>query len=264
MEILRALQEEATVNSRFAEQYPYIKRLITGELFEVQEALKQKVQQNVEYHFNQAINCGGYALKVDTCVFPSDADFDTRVSGILDNFPFVRLLGDTELQEDEYLVLYRARRAGHHFIRIEEDGTVTEKNGSDEPQKFQDWETLRQAPEAVFAVKKEHDMNYFKKRGSIVIPEENSKNFEQTVWEAMQNRKNTFTYHNHNYRLKKATEETIYICSGEEIVAEMITNGEEYDLEIRPEKERYVSNTQPKRPIVIKDGKCQREETHIK
>ena len=119
------------------------------------------------------------------------------------------------------------------------------------------WKTLKDAPEAVFAVKKEHEMDYFKLRGSIIIPTKDAKNFEKTVWSAMQNRQNTFEYHNHTYSLKKAGEETVYICSGDEIVAEMMTDGEEYDIEIRKGKRAFISNTQPKNPIVIKDGKYQ-------
>ena len=56
----------------------------------------------------------------------------------------------------------------------------------------------------------------------------------------------------------------IIYCSGDEIIAEMLTNGEEYDVEIREEKKGYVSNTQPNKPIRIKDGKYQgddKEET---
>lgn len=257
-QILQVLQQEANENERFAQQYSYLAQLISGELFAVHELLKRKIEEDTQYHFNHAINCGGYALKIDTCVFPNKGDFETKVSSILESFPFVRLLGDTRLQKDEYLVLYRAgKKGGHHFIRIEDDGTVMEKDGADPIQKFRDWKTLKDAPEAVFAVKKEHEMNWFKTKGSIVVPTETSKNFEETVWTAIQNRQNSFEYHNHSYSLKKAGEETIYICSGDEIVAEMMTDGEEYDIEIREGKKAFISNTQPKNPIVIKDGKYQ-------
>ena len=258
-QILKVLQQEANENERFAQQYSYLSQLISGELFkEVQGLLERKIEKDTQNLFNQAINCGGYALKIDTCVFPNNGDFETKVSSILESFSFVRLLGDTKLQKDEYLVLYRAgKKGGHHFIRIEDDGTVMEKDGADSIQKFRDWKTLKDAPEAVFAVKKEHEMNWFKTKGSIVVPTEPSKNFEETVWTAIQNRQNSFEYHNHSYSLKKAGEETIYICSGDEIVAKMMTDGEEYDIEIREGKKAFISNTQPKNPIVIKDGKYQ-------
>lgn len=233
-------------------------------MFEIQEAFNERIAQEVELLFNQAINCGGYALKIDTCIFPGDCDFDTKVSSILEIFPFVRLLGNTELEAEEYLVLYRAEGGGHHFIRIEEDGTVVEKEGAQKPQNFRGWGILENAPEAVFAVKKEHDMDYFSKMKHIGIPTKTAMNFEQTIWQAMQNRNNTFTYHGHDYILKKSDDETVYICSDDEIIAEMLTNGEDYDIEIREGKQAYVSNTQPKKPIIIKDGKYQgsdKEET---
>ena len=100
-------------------------------------------------------------------------------------------------------------------------------------------------------------MNYFEKIGYVGIPSKSTMNFEQTVWQAVQNRSNTFEYHNHSYTLKTAGDETIYICSKGEIIAEMLTNGEDYDVEIREGKQAYVSNIQPKNPIVIKDGKYQ-------
>lgn len=263
-DVLKVLEEEAKRNSSFAKQYSYVKSFLTGAVFDnIQEKLEQKLLERVEIDFNQEINCGGYALKIDTCVFPRVQDFDTRVSGILETFPFVRLLGDTKLQQDEYLVLYRARGHGHHFIRIEDDGTVLEKDGAKAPQKFESWEDLKDAPEAVFAVKKEHDINYFEKQGSIAIPTESSMNFEETIWQAIQNRSNTFEYHNHSYTLKKANDETIYVCSNDEIIAEMLTNGQDYDVEVRSGKQAYVSNTQPKTPIIIKDGKLQENDREI-
>lgn len=257
-DFLQVLGEEAQKNSLFAEQYSYVKKLVKGEIFNIQEALKQKIESDVEHFFNSYINCGGYALKVDTCVFPSCCEFEKNVSSILETFKFVRLLGDTKLEQDEYLVLYRSsERGGHHFIRIEDDGTVVEKNGCQAPQRFQGWGNLAGCPEAVFAVKKEHEMNYFQEKGNILLPTDTAMNFEETVWQAIQNRQNTFEYHNHSYTLKKAGEETIYICSNSEVIAEMITDGREYDIEIRSGKKAYVSNTQPNIPIVIKDGKYQ-------
>lgn len=257
-DFLQVLTEEAQKNSRFANQYGYIEKLVRGKLFNIQEALEQKIEKDVEYLFNSYINCGGYALKVDTCVFPSRCEFEKSVSSILEIFQFVRLLGNTKLGQDEYLVLYRSsEKGGHHFIRIEDDGTVVEKNDCKAPQKFQGWGNLAGCPEAVFAVKKDHEMNYFKEKGNIFLPTDTAMNFGETVWKAIQNRQNTFEYHNHSYTLKKAGEETIYICSNSEVIAEIITDGKEYDIDIRSGKKAYVSNTQPNIPIVIKNGKYQ-------
>lgn len=69
--ILLVLQEEANENERFAKQYSYLAKLISGELFEVHELLKRRIEEDSQIRFNQSINCGGYALKIDTGVFPS-------------------------------------------------------------------------------------------------------------------------------------------------------------------------------------------------
>lgn len=258
-DFLQILEIEAQKNSKFGEQYPYVKKLVTGEMFDVEEELKQKVEKSVEHLFNSNINCGGYALKIDTCIFPCICEFEKSVSSILETFQFVRLLGDTQLGDDEYLVLYRSsEKGGHHFVRIEEDGTVVEKNDCQSPQKFQNWGILSTCPEAVFAVKKEHEMSYFKENGHILLPTDTSMNFEETVWQAIQKRENTFEYHNHIYVLKKAGEDVVYICSNGEVIAEMMTDGKEYDIEVRNGKKAYVSNTQPSIPIIIKDGKYQK------
>lgn len=132
-----------------------------------------------------------------------------------------------------------------------------EKDESGEPRKFQNWGVLEHAPEAVFAVKKEHNIYYYELMGNIGIPTDNAMNFEQSIWQAVQNRNNTFEYHGHSYELKKSDDETIFICSQNEIIAEMVTNGEEYDVEVREGKQAYISNVQPPNPIIIKDGKYQ-------
>ena len=53
------------------------------------------------------INCGGYALEVYGRIIPRRNYFDKSVSNLLDFFPFIRLLGNTELLDDEYIVKYR-------------------------------------------------------------------------------------------------------------------------------------------------------------
>ena len=76
------------------------------------EELKNKIEEDTNFRFNQLINCGGYAFKIDAAVFPIGNDFGQSVSRILEHFPFVRLLGDKPLQEDEYLVFYRLGKGG--------------------------------------------------------------------------------------------------------------------------------------------------------
>ena len=51
----------------------------------------------IEEVFNQRINCGGYALEIDSCIFLQGLSFDRAVSSLLEQLPFIRLLGNTEL-----------------------------------------------------------------------------------------------------------------------------------------------------------------------
>lgn len=178
----------------------------------------------------------------------------------MDTFPFVRLLGDTNLQDDEYLVLYRyanSKKPGHHFVRIEDDGSLVDKNGSEPSKRFDGWGNLEDSPEAVFAVKKEHDMNFYDKFKSISIPSEGAMNFDETVWNAVKHKENTFDYHNHNYSLKKSPSGTVYICNLDDVVAEMLIDDDgDYVVDVKDGKQAFISNTQPTTPIVI----CERSD----
>lgn len=231
-----------------------------------EEILKDKLKGNIgnldnsdiDTLFNQRINCGGYALKVDACIFSKNGSFEKAVSSILDTFPFVRLLGDSNLQDDEYLVLYRkGENKGHHFIRVEDDGTVTEKYEANSPQKFNGWGNLSDSPEAVFAVKKEHNIEFPK--SSIMIPLENSMDFEETVINAIRNRQNSFSYHNHNYSFKKSDDDFIYICSNSTVIAKILLDDKSFDIEIEPDKKDFISNTTTSTPVVIENGVLQKD-----
>ena len=115
------LIEEEFKGNIYVNKYLHIISLISEKLFEESEDKFLKMVSNrVEEDFNFYINCGGYALEIDTCIFPGENDFEKDVSSILELFPFVRLIGDTKLQEDEYLVLFRASKNGHHFIKQED------------------------------------------------------------------------------------------------------------------------------------------------
>ena len=127
----------------------------------LKEDLEKEIDKETELSFNQRINCGGYALKVDTWINPPYCDgFDGKLAGLLSKFPFVRLLQDGKVAEDEYLVLYRTKgEMAHHFARVENDGVVREKDGEAPPQVFNGWnEYVDGACEAEFAVKKDHEM----------------------------------------------------------------------------------------------------------
>lgn len=268
---LKSVEElgEEVSGNRFGERYLHIKSLISGELFEKsKDEFLKMVSDKVEENFNFSINCGGYALEVDTCIFPLENDgnnFERSVSSILELFPFVRLVEDREVGEDEYLVLFRASKNGHHFIKQVDDGTFVEKEGGNPPKKFEGWsETFEDSPVAVFAVKKEHDMEYFDKYKSVIIPIKSSKDFEQTVIQALQDKQNTFEYHNHKYQFKKSNEGIIYICSGEKIVAQVLIDEKDYDIEIEEEYRGYISNTKPAEISIGTNDNTQRiEENNI-
>lgn len=90
-EFLEMLREQYKNKEEFSDQYSYVASLISGELFDVKRDLDNKIEDRVEENFNNCINCGGYALEIDTCLFPGKNDFERSVSSILDLFPFVRL-----------------------------------------------------------------------------------------------------------------------------------------------------------------------------
>ena len=250
----KIIEEKTKDNERLARRCWYVKSLINGELFDVEDKFFKKISDRVEKTFNEYINCGGYALEVDTCIFSGKNDFEKNVSSILELFPFVRLIGDTMLGEDEYLVVYKCSKNGHHFIKRKEDGTFVEKTGSRLPRRFQGWSKVYEdLPEAVFAVKKEHEREYYDKYGYIEIPTESAKNFEESLNQAIQNRQNVFEYHNHNYSLKKSNEGIIYVCSNGKIVAQMLISDKDYNIEIEEGSKDYISNTKPGIPIDKKE-----------
>lgn len=248
---------------------------------EVIERWEKEIDEKVQYCFNDSINCGGYAFKIDQCFLvhtlkEENAERkvvkeDARViSSYLEKFPFIRLLGDTKLEDDEYMVIYRTV-PGHafyerHFIRVEKDGTITEKDGNGPVRKFEKWTPAFQseddAVEIIFAVKDEHPM--FGYTSEDVNNNYNGKNFEQTVEQAIKEKRNVLLYHCKEYFLKKDKEENIVVCSAEGsenvIVADVLLNNEEDEniecvTVIREEYKKIIENYEGKIKPVIIDGK---------
>lgn len=177
--------------SRFRDTIQLYSTLFSQNPFgeKLESELQENLDKRVNEDFNFAINCGGYALKVDRCINPNYQDsFNKTVSGIINTFPFVRLIGDTKLQDDEYLVIYRApkgKNTGHHFIRVDSDGQVREKDASGSPRIFNGWGNLdnNDIEEAVFAVKKDHKMFGYESEECVI---KEGLNFEESVEEAIQ------------------------------------------------------------------------------
>lgn len=241
------------------------------------ERWEKEIDERVQYLFKDNINCGGYALKIDQCFLTPESsstifvEEDSQViSSYLEKFPFIRLLGNTKLEDDEYIVIYRTE-AGHaadgrHFIRVEKDGTITEKDGNSPVRKFKEWTPAFQNEEkiieVVFAVKEKHRM--FGYTYEDVNKNCNGKNFEQTVKQAIKEKRNSFTYHCKEYALKKDKEGNIVVCSeeGEKsvIVADVLLDDkEDENIEcvtvIREGYDGQVENYEGKIKPIIVDGK---------
>lgn len=239
-------------------QCSYLSQLFSGEIIEnSSKSYGKELKDCVDNDFNYRINCGGYALRIDDCVFPfGHKDFGKAVSTILERYPFTRLLSDRPLEPDEYLVIYRANDdgSGHHFIRVNDDDSVTEKNAICPIQTFEKWDEDSMHHEAVFAVKKEEargfDSLQFKADRSLT-----GFNFEESINNAINNRQNNFSYHGHTFSLRKDSDREIIVISGEKVIADVIAEDGECAVEVKKGQEGFVENLQPPTPLVIKDGK---------
>lgn len=121
---------------------------------------KEGVKNEFKYDFDFGMNCGGFALEVFACLFLKSNNIEEATASILDQFPFVRILDEEGLREDEYRVIYRCNEnGGHHFVKVEKDDIIIEKDGSGPVREFTEWsESLRNAPEIEFAVNRNHNI----------------------------------------------------------------------------------------------------------
>lgn len=237
--------------------------------------------QGLIHYMSQIQNCGGYALEIPICIWPvKDYTFEEKVLRILDLYPFVRLLSDSELKESEYIVLYRAENSGHHFIKIKDGKEVVEKNGSNLPQKFNGWGTLENSPEAVFAVVKQEyrdekmkrlpqcnrnmflDMDayeYTEDGYTDIVTKKSEKppTFDRMLMKAYHNKHSFFVYNKKIFSLKveKNDKDLIYICDENEILGTVCTDGETFIIEFNEEKKNKVFGFQPSSPIQLENKK---------
>ena len=248
----------------------------------VEECAKTDDINSIENYMKQCQNCAGYALQIPICIFSGcKYTFEEQVLRITELFPFVRLLSDTNLKENEYIVKFRSGKTGHHFIRIDENGKATEKNECNLPRDFQGWGTLENDPEAVFAVIKQdyrsdeiknlpqcnrdmfldEDAYYeIEADGYKDIRKREAKKpitFKEKLQEAYNNRNNSFSYQNKEYYLKtdKNDPEIIYICNDTEVLGELCTDGNNFILELNNEKKNQIFCFEPSKPIEIKQNK---------
>ena len=261
----------------------HIEQLMSDKPFgkDVIERWKKEIDERVQYSFNNSINCGGYAFKIDQCFWTPTSNKENEkikvveedaqvISSYLEKFPFIRLLGNTKLEDDEYMVIYRTviGRAAEcrHFIRVEKDGTITEKDANGPIRKFEKWSPNLQnedkIEEVVFAVKEKHPM--FGYTLDDVNSNCNGKNFEQTVEQAIKEQRNALEYHCKEYFLKKDKDGNVVICSadGEKnvIVADvLLDNEEDENIEcatvIREGYNGIIENYEGKIKPIIAEGK---------
>lgn len=264
--IYKIVRRKADIQRRrFIRKYGTLKNMT-----ELGRKVYKKKYENVTEHaikgFNKRMNCGGYALEIDSFLLPNGDSLSGYVSSILERYKFVRLLGDMPLQDDEYLVFYRfykytknqGKNKGHHFIKVNDDGLVVEKCGDGAPRIFESWdENYTDSPEVVFAVKKDHngeiDPNLEKDFKWLKI--EAGLDFQGSVERALLQKSNQFEYHGHLFRLKKSVNQ-VYVTTEEgKIVANVVIEREKFRLELRKNQEDYVENLSgPVKPI-IKNGK---------
>ena len=154
---LTEMLEKEKANCNFNKKiYDSVIKII-NKRFETKENVVDKINEKVEYNFNRDFNCGGFALELYDWVLCEDKDRDVEVSKVLLN-PSVRLLGDTLLQDDEYLVILDT--TDYHFIK-HKDGKFWEKMGACLVEEFDGWKDNKKEKDLVyFAVKKEHDMDF--------------------------------------------------------------------------------------------------------
>lgn len=243
---------------------------------------KNKDINGLEHYMKQIQNCGGYALQIPICIFSgSNYTFEEQVLRIIELYPFVRLLSDTELKEEEYVVIFRSGKTGHHFIRIDENGNATDKHEFNLPGNFQGWGTLEHDPEAVFAVVKQEyrseaiknlpqcNKDMFLDEDVYYKIEENGYKdirrreatkpitFIDVLQDSYNNKTSSFTYQGKTFYLKvnKNDSEMIYLCDDTEILGEFCTDGNEFVIELNDKKKNKIFGYEPSKPLEIKYSK---------
>lgn len=265
----------------------YIKKLGFDIDIEAYRQLKEAVEyynknkdiNGLEHYMKQIQNCGGYALQIPICIFSgSNYTFEEQVLRIIELYPFVRLLSDTELKEEEYVVIFRSGQTGHHFIRIDENGNATDKHECNLPGNFQGWGTLEHDPEAVFAVVKQEyrseamknlpqcNKDMFLDEDAYYKIEENGYKdirkreatkpitFRNALQDAYNNKTSSFTYQGKTFYLKvnKNDSEMIYLCDDTEILGEFCTDGNEFVIELNDKKKNKIFGYELSKPLEIK------------
>ncbi len=243
-------------------------------------------------YMSQIQNCGGYALEIPVCIWPpiENYTFEEMVLRIMELYPFVRLLSNSQLKENEYIVMYRAQGDGHHFIKLNDKGEAMEKYSAELPQKFDGWvKKYKSAPEAVLAVIKPDyrddkikklpqcnnnivlDRDYYeytKQNGYTDIMFRDAKKpatFKRTLIEAYNNKSSTFIYNNKEFYLvtDEDDKELIYICDKSDIFGTVCTDGETFIIELHDKKKNLVFGFEAIPPINIVNEKEPKQQEDV-
>lgn len=242
-------------------RYAFFSKLLSDKPFgeNVAKEYEELIENDTIKDYDRAINCGGYALRIDVPIFPPIVETQYEaVSKILNEYDFVRLLGEKQLEDDEYLVFYKWYRnkdgIGHHFIRVDSDGTVREKNSVDKAKNFSDWADIyKDSKQTAFAVKKEHKMfgySFMENKKNEIL------NFEDAAEKSIDEHNNTFSYHDREYHFKKNENgKAIIITNDNKIVGEAIIEEDDRIVDVIDGQKDYVENILGFVNPIIKNGK---------
>lgn len=219
----------------------YYKQIISllNKKFETKEDVTSKIYSQFEERFNREFNCGGYALEVFDWVSCECKNHDETVSKVLLN-PSVRLLGESVLKKDEYLVVLDA--TSYHFIKYK-DGKFVEKCGSYPANDFEGWPPLRDEDKrdlVYFAVKNEHDMDFRYDYKAKIL------SYEELINKSINDNTYSFEYHGHSYNVALNEEGNYDVLSNNQKVAEAMIDKDECIVDIMEDKKEYVRNTKSK------------------
>ena len=214
------------------------------------------LEDQIDAEVNNSLNDGSYALEIDTVVLPFGySDINKSVSCILNNFPFVRLLGNTRLKSNEYLVLYKSDKSGnkHHFVKVDSDNNLLEKNNEFPVQYFEGWDESLDSPTVVFAVKKKHK-NFGYHFMDIKVYPDNDLNFQETLAQALKYKNDFFTYRGRTFKYS-TNDDVIKIEYNGNHVANAFYEDDELIIESKPSNEKIINSLFPNEAPIIQDGK---------
>ena len=214
------------------------------------------LEQQIDAEVNNTLNDGSFALEIDTLLLPFGySDINKSVSCILNNFPFVRLLGNTRLKSNEYLVLYKTDGSGnkHHFVKVDQDNYLVEKNNENVVQYFEKWDDKLDSQTVVFAVKKKHK-NFGYHFMDIKVYPDNDLNFQESLAQALKYKQDFFMYRGRSFNYSQ-NDDVIKIEYNGNHIANAYYEDEDLVIESKPSNEKIINSLCPKENLVIEDGK---------